>query len=304
MRFRIIELMKIPWIIKEGKFNENITLIDTNMLGMPNDTGIYLIEGTERTALIDSACPQEAENCTKKLAKMGITPDILILTHSHWDHAAGTPVFQEKFPNIDVMVGKSGIEALKNPAKFNDSFNEFPFLPDLGKIEGLIPLVQGEILDLGGLKLEVLETPGHTNCCISIFEPKHKVLFIGDSLGNIWTLNLIMPLIMPPEFSEEKYLRTIDKVKNQDYNSLALAHYGILTSSIAKRFPDLVKSSYLEWKSFFVATWNKNPNETFVINKFVERLNNMGVYNQPNNKFTLEFFGSWMLEGLKSGKLI
>lgn len=294
----------MPWITDEGKFHDNITLIDANMLGTPKDTCIYLIEGNERTALIDAAGPQEAENCMKKLEQRGITPDILILTHAHWDHAAGTPVFQEKYPNMEAMVGKHGIEALKYPKKFNEPFSEFPFLPDLVKIEGLIPLSDGDKIDLGGIEIVIIETPGHTNCCISIFEPINKVLFIGDSLGNIWTLDLIMPLIMPPEFSEEKYLKTIDKIKNLDYNSLALAHYGILTDSIANKFPDLVKAAYFEWKDFFITAWNKNHNEDFLINKFVEKMNEMGIYNQPENKFTLELFGAWTLEGLRAGNLI
>ncbi|MFX1235648.1 MAG: MBL fold metallo-hydrolase, partial [Promethearchaeota archaeon] len=260
----------MPWINDEGKFNENITLIDTNMLGMPKDTGIYLIEGTKRTALIDAAAPQEAKHCIKKLENMSITPDLLILTHSHWDHAAGTPVFRERYPNMEIMVGKNGIQSLKDPKKFNEPFIEFPFLPDLEKIEGLTPLKDGDKIDLGELELLILETPGHTNCGISIFEPNHKVLFIGDSLGNLWTLKHIMPLIMPPEFSEEKYLTTIEKVKNLDYDSIALAHYGILTESNAHNFPNLVKSAYFEWKDFFIAMWDKNPNDDFVISQFVK----------------------------------
>ncbi|MFX0019040.1 MAG: MBL fold metallo-hydrolase [Promethearchaeota archaeon] len=294
----------MPWINDAGKFNKNITLIDANMLGTPKDTCIYLIEGTERTALIDAAGPQEAENFTKKLEKMDITPDILILTHAHWDHAAGTPVFQEKYTNIKVMIEKHGIEALKNPKEFNEPFSEFPFLPELEKIDGLTPISDGDKIDLGGLELVIIETPGHTNCCISIFESNHKVLFIGDSLGNIWTLNLIMPLIMPPEFSEEKYLKTINRIKNLDYNSLALAHYGVLTESIARKFPDLVKSAYSDWKDFFITTWNKNQNEDFIIKKFVKRMNERGIYNQAESKFTLELFGAWMLDGLRSGNLI
>lgn len=296
--------MKIPWINNEGKVKENITLIDTNMLGMPKDTGIYLIEGTERTALIDAAGPHEAKNCIKKLENMYIIPDILILTHSHWDHAAGTPVFREKYPNLDVMVGKTGIEALRDPLKFNEPFNEFPFLPDLEKIEGLKPLKDGDKIDLGGLELEILETPGHTNCGISIFEPKHKMLFIGDSLCVIWTFKHIMPSVMPPEFSEEKYFTTIDKIKSIDYNSLALAHYGVLTNSDALKLLDRVKSAYIEWKDFFITMWEKSHDTNFVINKFVERMNEKGIYNQPENKFTLEFFGAWMLAGLRSGNII
>ncbi|MFX1479875.1 MAG: MBL fold metallo-hydrolase, partial [Promethearchaeota archaeon] len=263
-----------------------------------------LIEGKEKSALIDAAAPQEAKECIKKLENMGIIPDILILTHSHWDHAAGTSIFQEKYPKLEVMVGKTGIEALRDPVKFNEPFNDFPFLPELEKVEGLTTLIDGDKIDLGGLELMILETPGHTNCGISVFDPNHKMLFIGDSLCVIWTFKHIMPSVMPPEFSEEKYLTTIDKIKNVKYNLLALAHYGVFTDSDALNLPDRVKSAYFEWKIFFKTIWEKYHDNDFVIKKFVDRMNEKGIYDQPENKFTLEFFGAWMLAGLRSGNLI
>uniref|UniRef100_A0A1I7UDF1 Lactamase_B domain-containing protein n=1 Tax=Caenorhabditis tropicalis TaxID=1561998 RepID=A0A1I7UDF1_9PELO len=40
----------------------------------------------------------------------------------------------------------------------------------------------GEVIDVGGLKLEVRETPGHTDGCVSYVEHTLKSVFTGDAL--------------------------------------------------------------------------------------------------------------------------
>lgn len=40
----------------------------------------------------------------------------------------------------------------------------------------------GEIIEIGGLKLEVRETPGHTNGCLTYVEHSLRSAFTGDAL--------------------------------------------------------------------------------------------------------------------------
>ena len=54
------------------------------------------------------------------------------------------------------------------------------------KVDGT--LSEGMVLDMGEWKLEVLETPGHSQGCICLYERTEKVLFSGDTVfpdGNI-----------------------------------------------------------------------------------------------------------------------
>jgi glyoxylase-like metal-dependent hydrolase (beta-lactamase superfamily II) len=293
----------MSWNVDEGIYFENISLIDSNLLGTQKLMCFYIIKGEKETAMIDSPGPLEVESFSKKFSTMGIKPDVLILTHSHWDHAAGTYMVQERYPDIEVMVGTTGLNSLKLNSKFNDNFNNFKDLPPLEPIEDLIPLNDGDIIDLGGPELLIIETPGHTNCSISIFEQEHKVLFIGDALGNILTLDFIMPTIMPPEFSEVKLFLTIDKIKTIDYSALAFPHYGILTGEIAENFPNKAKSSYLKWCDFLIATWKEKKSKEFSSKKFAEKLYSLG-FNDAKNIFPFEMFGGWMIDGLKAGDIL
>lgn len=293
----------MSWFQEEGKFSENISLIDSQLLGSPQGMCCYLIQGGKKTALIDVSGPQEAERIISKLKSEKISPDIVILTHSHWDHASGVPLFQKAYPDIEIMVGETGIKALKNNKKFNEPFTNFEMLPNLESIEGLTSVKDGDVIDLGGLNLSIMETPGHSDCSISIYEPDQKILFTGDALGNLWTLDFIMPPAMPPEFSEERFFKTLDKVKEINYSSLGFMHFGILTGMYAKKFPDKAKAAYIDWRDFFISVWKENPDEKYVAGKFKERLNNFG-YDDNKQFIKFEIYGAWMLKGLKSSNII
>ncbi|CAL2039800.1 unnamed protein product [Caenorhabditis brenneri] len=79
-------------------------------------------------------------------------------THVHADHITGTNGLKSAFPSMkSVLCSKSGGQADK-------------YVSD------------GEVLDIGGLKLEVRETPGHTNGCVTYVEHTLKSAFTGDAL--------------------------------------------------------------------------------------------------------------------------
>ncbi|CAO4373212.1 unnamed protein product [Caenorhabditis nigoni] len=79
-------------------------------------------------------------------------------THVHADHVTGTNELRNAFPSMkSVLCSKSGGEADKYVSN-------------------------GDVIEVGGLKLEVRETPGHTNGCISYVEHHLKSVFTGDAL--------------------------------------------------------------------------------------------------------------------------
>lgn len=59
-------------------------------------------------------------------------------------------------------------------------FDESAWHP--GPAEKVIPLSDGEIIDIGGYQFTVIETPGHTLGSIALFEPKKRWLFTGDTV--------------------------------------------------------------------------------------------------------------------------
>ncbi|MHA1727978.1 MAG: MBL fold metallo-hydrolase [Promethearchaeota archaeon] len=288
-------------ILKEGKFNENDYLSDSLQYGLNGNMACFLVKGTKKKVLIDAAGFNEAEKLFDKLKQMDLIPDILILTHSHWDHAAGTSIIREKIPNIKVLASHLGIGSLEKISEFNKAFSGIPSGPP---IENVTPIKDGDIIDLGGLKLTIFETPGHSNCSISILDNLNKVLFVGDSIGDLIGNNrIIFPPLMPPEFSEEKLFSTIDKIKNIDYSALGLAHFGFLIGEDAQNFPEKIRSAYKSWKDFFVSNWKQKPSKENIVEKLKIKFEKIGITGIQRD-FIAHNFGDWCIEALKSAKLI
>jgi glyoxylase-like metal-dependent hydrolase (beta-lactamase superfamily II) len=64
----------------------------------------------------------------------------------------------------------------------------------------------GKVIDLGGRKLEVLLTPGHTPDALCLLDREHKLLFTGDSFyaGPIF--------LYVPETNVDDYHRSVDRL--------------------------------------------------------------------------------------------
>ncbi|HYF27620.1 MAG TPA: MBL fold metallo-hydrolase [Baekduia sp.] len=100
-------------------------------------------------------------------ARHGITPTHLLLTHHHWDHVDAMPQLAEAHPGLEVLADERELEALRAAT------------PDLAAyVTGTI--APGDVLDIGGLHLEVLHIPGHTAGMLGFLVEGE--LFTGDTL--------------------------------------------------------------------------------------------------------------------------
>ncbi len=118
----------------------------------------YLFCGKEKAALIDTGmnCP-DARQIAEQLTDL---PLILINTHSDMDHVSGNKAFDEFYMSI-------GEE---------EQYREGN---GTGKI---IPVKEGDVIDLDERKLEVIDIPGHTPGSIALLDRKNRILVSGDTV--------------------------------------------------------------------------------------------------------------------------
>lgn len=119
--------------------------------------------------LIDCAQQRVLDKCRE----MGLTPKAVLLTHAHLDHIGGCGVLYAN--GADIYCGK-GEEELIYCAGYREIFYG-ESIPEF-KIKRTFS--DGEELELCGLKIKVIATPGHTAGGVSYLI--EDCLFTGDTL--------------------------------------------------------------------------------------------------------------------------
>lgn len=123
---------------------------------------LYLVEGNKSAVLIDAGV--RIPELDKIVAKITSKPVTMILTHGHGDHVGGAGPFPEVWVS---------------PA------DEQMFLSNLRGYQGkIVHLTDGQIIDLGDRKLEVMFTPGHTAGSVTFFDKANHYGFSGDAFGS------------------------------------------------------------------------------------------------------------------------
>jgi glyoxylase-like metal-dependent hydrolase (beta-lactamase superfamily II) len=219
-------------------------MIDMDLFGIKRVGAAYLIQAG-KTCLIDSGTKKEARNIIKALDSISVFPDILILTHSHFDHSQGAPTFlreaKKRGVNLTVMASEKAISNLKDQS-WNKVFGNNKY----ENISDVQPLKDREIIDLGGIELEIFDFSGHCEDDIGIYDKKNKTIFIGDSLG-YKVQDLLVPPFMPPFWDKNGFNNTISTLKEIEYEKLCLAHFGCLEGESAKNYPDEIDKTLTLW---------------------------------------------------------
>ena len=150
--------------------------IENFVLG-PVGTNCYIVinEGTKECFLVDmAACPPELVSHIKN---SGLTVKAVLLTHGHFDHIMGLDRFLEEFP-APVYACAAEKELLESP-QLNSSSG---MLGQPYTFHGAQYVKDGDLLGMAGMKIQVIQTPGHTigGCCYYIAD--EQTLFSGDTL--------------------------------------------------------------------------------------------------------------------------
>ena len=114
---------------------------------------------------------------TRALSESGRRLSAIVLTHGHFDHMlAAAPL--SRMTGAKVCVRPEDAEMLSDPAKscFNAEVSVLPFP------EALLEDELHDEIELCGIKLKVLATPGHSAGSACLYDPEGNVLFSGDTL--------------------------------------------------------------------------------------------------------------------------
>ena len=155
------------------------------------NASIYLIIGEEKACLIDTAYGlTDLNELVRHYTDLPVT---VVNTHGHIDHVLGNHWFEtvylnsaDKFMYYEIAVQ---FLAMVNEPWVQDFYGDFIKNIDVDDVNfpDVQDISEGDVIDLGGKKLEVYEMPGHTKGSIVLIDRDDKICYSGDSIiENLW----------------------------------------------------------------------------------------------------------------------
>lgn len=160
-------------------------------------TNCFLVEEGKTALLADTGLYQSLPLIEKVIEQ----PTAILCTHGHWDHIGGHHTFQKKGVKL---YGHPGDENMTEDLQFqwNALYEQFSgefeitnarretYFQECGQAVQLDVSVQdGDILDFGNIRVEVLETPGHSSGSVCYYIPEEGLLLNGDTVSGAGFFN-------------------------------------------------------------------------------------------------------------------
>jgi len=152
-------------------------------------TNCYIVgnTATNEALVIDAA--DRAELLLSVAKEAGWTIKLILATHGHFDHVLAVRALKEK-TGAPFCIHERGSELLKVLPQQGIMFTGRPF-PEAAIPDHRLSDSQ-EIVEIDGIRLETIYTPGHSPDHISFFLREQHILFCGDCLfaGSVGRVDL------------------------------------------------------------------------------------------------------------------
>lgn len=209
----------------------------TDVRAHPGDSAFLLDDG--RTAILyDTGFAFTGYAVAENIRKiLGTRPlDYIFLTHSHYDHALGTPYIRARYPQAKVVAGEYAVRIFgKESARalMRDLDRKFATRCGVGEYEDLvdylavdIPVTDGQAIHAGTLDFVAVALPGHTKCSMGYYLPSEGLLLSCETLGVYDGGSLIVPSCL---VGYQMTLDSIEKARALAPRQLLLPHCGLLS---------------------------------------------------------------------------
>ena len=135
----------------------------------PIGTNCYLLcDETEKLcAVVDPG--GDAARVAAAVVDTGCAPCAILLTHGHYDHTGAVAELSARWPGVPVYLNRRDV--YEGDAYLQQLFPPVPCAKDYG---------EGDTVQVGGLTLQVLATPGHSEGSVTL--RCGDALFCGDTL--------------------------------------------------------------------------------------------------------------------------
>jgi glyoxylase-like metal-dependent hydrolase (beta-lactamase superfamily II) len=187
--------------MKEWRLKDGVRIV----LVLSGRSNAFIITNGSKNILVDTGPGFMVKILERNIARLGISKiDYLILTHSHFDHAANAQHIKEKY-NPQVIIHQSEAPFLETGSNIVPLGTNL-LTKVLGKLfaESIVKrsgyqscraaLTFNEGLDLrgSGINIQIIHTPGHTQGSSSIIV-SDKIALVGDTMFGVFRNSVFPP---------------------------------------------------------------------------------------------------------------
>ncbi len=153
----------------------SMSLVVKNMvLGMiMTNCYIAYADVVKEAFIVDPA--DSADEIQLKITELGVKPVAILLTHGHFDHIGAVDELRDKY-KIKVYLYEDEKDVMTSDA------NLASMIGKRMSVEADEYLRDLQTIIIGGEKIQVIHTPGHTKGSCCFYLPDEKVLFSGDTM--------------------------------------------------------------------------------------------------------------------------
>ncbi len=234
--------------IKEGIYSVGAIDWDSrifdNLIPLPDGTSYnaFLIQGSEKTALIDTVGAEMTEVLIKRLDQLNCNRiDYIVVNHAEQDHSGSLPQILAKYPEAKVM----GTPKCKS------------ILMDLNLVEEdkFITVEDGETLSLGDKTLEFIHAPWvHWPETMLTYLKEEEILFSCDLFGShLATTDLYVTDEGQVYEAAKRYYAEImmpfRSILNKNLEKLQKYNISIIAPSHGPMYPkpEFILDAYKDW---------------------------------------------------------
>lgn len=200
----------------------------------PIDTNVYVVgcTKTHSAAIIDPA-PDSAPLIMQYLQEVGMRPEKILLTHTHWDHIVDCATLKDDL-SIPVYVHSMDAGNLEVPGS-----DGLPLWAAIDPVTPDVLIRDGDVLSVGNSLFTVLHTPGHSPGGVCFYCPEEKLLIAGDTLfkGSIGNLSL-------PTAESDKMWPSLERLSTLPFDTTVLPGHGPSTTIGAETWLKDAKSLF------------------------------------------------------------